>query len=106
MTTKNTKLLSPCIHMNGTSQEALVREYEAAWEAVKEAMNVMQKITVNGRDYYPYDSSATNFDHLRIAEGQHRNRMLRLSSVLLELEALINNIASDDRQQHVTVDIE
>lgn len=48
----------PTIHLNGTSYDTLYEEYNAAYDAVKKAIDVMYDVTVNGRDYYVQGGSA------------------------------------------------
>lgn len=87
MKTHPDALRVPRIHLNGTSKEALVREYAAAREAVVNAMDAIKAITVHGRDYYVQSGNAYNE-----AAAQHRDRLLRLDSVREELEAILRKL--------------
>jgi hypothetical protein len=48
----------PAIHLNGTGYETLYKEYRAAYDAVKKAIDAMHDTTCNGRDYYVQGGSA------------------------------------------------
>lgn len=42
----------PTVHINGTGKEMLVRGYEEAHRALREAGRALRKIEFNPRDYY------------------------------------------------------
>ena len=63
----------PVIHLNGTSRETLVAEYQSALDAVREARAALAKVTVNGRDYYPIGEWAID---AAIEEHQRHQRAL------------------------------
>ena len=48
----------PTIHLNGTGYDTLYEEYNAAYGAVKKAIDAMYDTTCNGRDYYVQGGSA------------------------------------------------
>ena len=48
----------PTIHLNGTGYDTLYEEYNAAYDAVKKAIDAMYDTTCNGRDYYVQGGSA------------------------------------------------
>ncbi len=48
----------PTIHLNGTNGQNLRREYQAAYEAVKYAIDKLCEATCNGRDYYLQETGA------------------------------------------------
>lgn len=45
-------MILPTIHRNGTSPEDLRDGYTAAYTAVREAIEAVQKVEFNARDYY------------------------------------------------------
>ena len=55
---KHDKMILPTIHLNGSSAKSLTDEYTQARRAVHDAMNAMQKIDFNNRDYYPQGQMA------------------------------------------------
>lgn len=70
--------VAPTIHLNGTCGQDLRREYTAAYEAVKDAIDKLHKTTCHGRDYYPQEMGAYSqakaerdiaLSHLREAEN-------------------------------------
>lgn len=74
---------TPVIHMNGTSRKALLEEYRAAFDAVRNAMEKLNNVTVHGRDYYPKGNDA-----IRTALRQQEDRMDKLRSVRDELQQI------------------
>jgi hypothetical protein len=48
----------PTIHLNGTSAEALEREYSALYRAVNTASEALAAATCNARDFYPQEPGA------------------------------------------------
>lgn len=77
-------MMVPTIHLNGTSRESLVADYEAALDAVRAALDALCATAPNGRDYYPQGASAYG-----VAEQDHYVRLGHLRVVADELEALI-----------------
>ena len=47
----------PCIHMNGTSPDDLLNDNIEARRAIEDALDRIQKMEFNGRDYYPVAGS-------------------------------------------------
>jgi len=43
----------PIVHMNGTGETTLRREYDNAYKALCEAESAMNEVTFHSRDYYP-----------------------------------------------------
>jgi len=103
MTTK--KLICPCVHGNGTSKESLLRDYEAAWDAIQAALKAMMPTAPNGRDYYPYNQNGQAFDDpFKMADQQFRERLQRLQRTCDEIDLLMNNTYSDIREQYVEIE--
>jgi hypothetical protein len=48
----------PTVHLNGTGGQDLRREYQAAYRATKNAIEMLCNATCNGRDYYPQEVGA------------------------------------------------
>lgn len=46
----------PTIHLNGTGADTLQREYQALYEAVNAASDLLSAATCNARDFYPQTS--------------------------------------------------
>jgi hypothetical protein len=49
---KHTSLILPSIHLNGTSAKSLTEDYTQARRAVQQAINALQAVDFNARDYY------------------------------------------------------
>jgi antitoxin component HigA of HigAB toxin-antitoxin module len=66
--------------MNGTARESLVGDLVAAIDALRVAIEAMQRAAPNGRDYYPQGPAAINE-----ALNQHMQRVGLVASVMDEL---------------------
>ena len=77
-------MVSPTIHMNGTSRESLMAGYRAAYDAIGTAIDLLAKTAPHGRDYYVQDSNAIN-----VAIAEHRTRMMQLEVAKAEIETII-----------------
>ena len=77
----------PTIHLNGTSYTALHTEYMEAYEAVRAAIDALQKVTVHGRDYYVQEGNAASE-----AYAEHHERLRALEKVKSDLEKIIINL--------------
>lgn len=73
----------PTIHLNGTSRESLLQEYEAAFHAVHAAYEKVQALTVHGRDYYVQGTTA-----FPLAQAEHQHRLEQLSTIMHELKGV------------------
>ena len=75
------RMTLPTVHLNGTSAQSLYDAAEAAHDAVREAMRLLQQAAPNGRDYYPKGPSV-----FHQAQGEHVERLAHLQFVMGELE--------------------
>jgi len=73
--------MQPIININGTDGHDLLQETFDACNAVKDAINVLRRMTVHGRDYPTGDPV-----QFRIARDAHNNRLVCLAGVQKELE--------------------
>jgi hypothetical protein len=73
----------PCIHFNGTSKEALIRELCNASEALEAAFQALKKTAPNNRDYYPIGAAA-----FEAAYNEHNARLAKVDDVKKEVDAL------------------
>jgi hypothetical protein len=76
-------MLTPTIHLNGTSRGDLHADYMNALIAVEEAIKMVRKTAPHGRDYYPQGNSV-----IIEAQGEHSARVRHLEAVKRELEEL------------------
>lgn len=81
-------MITPTIHLNGTSGEALLDQVTTAAQAAQELLRALFAASPNGRDYYPQGPDA-----LRQAETEYRSRVARVQSVLTELDKFALAIA-------------
>ena len=70
----------PMIHLNGTSAETLAHQYDAAYEALMEALEKLNETAPNQRDYYDEEWEA--------ALDAHFARMRAIRQVMEELSDL------------------
>jgi hypothetical protein len=78
----------PTIHLNGTSKAALLDGYLDAVSAVFAATEALSEAAPNARDYYPQGDDA-----FKQAQDEHNARMMKLNSVLFELQQLAEHVA-------------
>jgi hypothetical protein len=78
----------PTIHLNGTARDSLLDAHCEAGRAVRVALDAIELAAPNPRDYYPQGDDA-----FASAKREHADRVGRLRSVLVELEALAEAIA-------------
>ena len=77
----------PSIHLNGTSAEALERQYENASTALVAAIEALCEASPNGRDYYVQGASAT-----QEAIAEHEARIKSLRAVLKDVDTLGSHV--------------
>lgn len=82
------KIMIPLVHLNGTSKQSLLDQYENAIKALEDAKEVLLKSAPNGRDYYPLEEGAYG-----IAFNQHVTRIGKIDSVINELASIVEEIA-------------
>jgi uracil DNA glycosylase len=73
----------PTIHLNGTDATTLLRDAINAMDALRTAIEALDKTAPNGRDYYPQGGDA-----LGLAFGEYLLRRDSLCNVLKELEQI------------------
>ena len=76
-------MIAPSIHLNGSSAESLLAEYEAAGAALRSALVALGEAAPNARDYYPQGPDA-----YAQAAREHGSRIERLRAVLEEIAQL------------------
>lgn len=81
-------MMTPSIHLNGTSGDELLAQATDAGAALRRAIDAMQAAAPNARDYYPQGDAA-----FEVARKEHLSRLERVSSVLVEYEQLAEAIA-------------
>jgi len=77
----------PTIHLNGTSKEQLLIDYEKAHRAVNTAMDTLNQIEFNARDYYVQGSFAW-----AEAVEEMRVRFSMLAQIKSELETILEKL--------------
>lgn len=81
-------MVSPTIHLNGTSGSALYDMNVAAAQAMQHALVALGDAAPNARDYYPQGPGA-----FEAARREHEHRVERLRAVYHELMDLIEAIS-------------
>ena len=82
-------LAIPMVHLNGTSRQELEEQLAAASVALNNALSALIRATPHGRDYYPQGA-----DILKLAFDQHKERMLKIQSVISELETIYSQLGT------------
>jgi hypothetical protein len=83
----NNGIISPIVHLNGTSGGVLESSVTAAVNAVAHAMNKVMECNPHGRDYYVQAEGAYH-----MADAQHRSRLRRLADIRDELMSIMQNV--------------
>jgi hypothetical protein len=81
-------MMTPTIHLNGTSRDELVSQYVAALDALHNAMQALIKMAPNGRDYYPQGDDA-----FPQARREQIARLSKLDDLYKEIEGMALRIA-------------
>ncbi len=74
----------PTLHLNGTSKERLLIDYEKAHRAINTAMDTLNQIEFNARDYYVQGPTAWSE-----AVNEMRARFSMLAQIKSELEEIL-----------------
>ena len=81
-------MITPTIHLNGTSADALIDALVTASNRITDAIHALADAAPNARDYYPQGPDAYGR-----ARAEHVSRLDRLQSVHAELCDLYNAIS-------------
>ena len=85
--TKGAAMLAPLVHLNGSSADTLIEQYERSMGALRKALDAMREGYPNARDYYPQGDDA-----FRLAREQYDARIRAVDNVLAELGLLAENV--------------
>ena len=78
----------PTVHLNGDTQETLLRQVTDAMEALYVAIEAMYRAGPNGRNFYPQGPQA-----FRLAAEEHEKRIAVVRGVRDELAVIAEAIA-------------
>lgn len=76
-------MLTPTIHLNGTSAESLLKTSDHAIRKLREAISALGEAMPNARDYYHQGSEA-----FYQAQNEHRAREQAIAKVLEDMVAI------------------
>jgi hypothetical protein len=82
-------VILPTVHINGTSRENLLADYQTSFDAVDNAINVLMAGGPNGRDYY---MKAGAFEQAR---AEHLARLKKLHDVQEELHTIYTYLMNE-----------
>lgn len=82
-----TKLTLPTVHLNGSGQSSLLRQYNETYLAVYAAVVSLRKLDIHDRDYYPQGPDAGPK-----ARAENQARIDKLLGVLEEIEAIYKSV--------------
>lgn len=80
-------IVTPIVHLNGTSAETLTDNLIAVGHALRDAQRALDAATPNARDYYPEPG------RYELAMTQHRWRVEQLAQVLASVTSEIDVLA-------------
>lgn len=80
----------PTVHLNGTSRDALTSGYADAYHAVSDALDALENVELNGRDYYPQGPDAFSE-----AQREHTERCVALRVVRDQLCEIVQHLMED-----------
>ena len=80
----------PTVHINGTSRDALTTGYTTAYHAVSDALDALENVELNGRDYYPQGPHA-----FTEAIREHLERCVALRVVRDQLCDIVQHLMED-----------
>src|SRR5262249_8664589 len=80
----------PIVHSNGTSRERLIEQRCEAANALQKALEALQAMCPNGRDYYPQPGLWEK------AEQLHRGRMRLLAGIYNAIQAEAEALADQE----------
>jgi hypothetical protein len=83
-------MMTPTIHLNGTSKEVLMEQVLDALNGLRGALNAMEAAAPNARDYYPQLDRA--FERAR---KEHEERCMRVRKVMEEYGLMLDTIDSE-----------
>ena len=86
----------PTIHSNGSSPEVMGNAYYEAYDALREAMEYLQKTCPHGRDYYPQDNGAVCGSNYIKAREEHKERMLALDAIMKDMIVLYKHVRKEN----------
>ena len=81
-------MITPTIHMNGTSKKDLLEGYCKIMHALHETLARMQEYSPNARDYYVQSPTA-----YAAARDQYQRQFKAINEVLQEIEQIVEEIA-------------
>ncbi len=81
-------VIAPTIHLNGSGRQRLLDQCMDATQALVGAIDAVNAMSPNGRDYYPQGSGA-----IAVATGEHLARLRKLEEIRAEIAALAEAIA-------------
>lgn len=82
-------MIFPTLHLNGSSADSLIKDYQEAADAAYEAVKALGNVDFHGRDYYTQDTDGKAFQQAR---DEHLARLAKLESVRVELGQILLNV--------------
>lgn len=88
------KLVVPMVHLNGDTEDTLMRGLEESHHVLNQAMEVMRMMAPNARNYYTIGNAAYGQ-----ASDQYRVMCQRIFDTQAEIQAIMEGI--QDRKDYV-----
>lgn len=77
----------PCIHLNGTGKDALVKQQQDVYRALYATLQALAEATPHMRDYYPLGDEV----YAR-ALAEHQRRRAVLDALMADVQADVNDL--------------
>lgn len=91
-----TDLITPSIHMNGTSAESLLEQQRHVYDAADALLTALAAATPHGRDYYVQDNGEVMGPKYRMAQAQHRVRMVMADTIKNEASEIAQAVMAQE----------
>ncbi len=85
-------MITPTVHMNGTSRDDLANGYKAVWRHLHRAKKALQEAAPHPRDYYPQDREHPTGNAYGHARLEYMKRMDAIRWLMDETEQIIRSL--------------
>ncbi len=87
--------VAPCVHMNGTSADHFIRYYKRAEANLRAALDDMQEVAPNMRDFYVMEGGGKA--QFEMAVDEHLTHVQNLRTLIDDLREIRGSIADQTR---------
>ena len=80
-------MIKPTIHLNGSSKQMLFDGWYNAYQKVREALNAIEAIPINARDYYPQGD-----DTWKMAVMEYTGICIEMNKIKTQLDEIVESL--------------